>query len=42
MNFALAYSGGKDCMLALRRMIKNGATPVALITTCGPQTALFY
>ena len=33
MNFALSYSGGKDCMLALHRMIKNGAAPVALIAT---------
>jgi len=33
LNFALAYSGGKDCMLALHRMIINGHTPVALVTT---------
>ncbi|MCL2640652.1 MAG: diphthine--ammonia ligase [Phycisphaerales bacterium] len=33
MNFALSYSGGKDCVLALHRMITAGHTPVALITT---------
>jgi len=33
MKFALSYSGGKDCALALYRMIKEGHTPVALITT---------
>jgi len=32
MKFALSYSGGKDCMLALYRMIINGNTPIALIT----------
>ena len=33
MNFAISYSGGKDSALALHRMIKQGHTPVALITT---------
>ncbi|MDR0308316.1 MAG: adenine nucleotide alpha hydrolase, partial [Coriobacteriales bacterium] len=33
MKFALSYSGGKDCMLALHRMVSLGNTPVALITT---------
>ena len=37
MNFAVSYSGGKDCMLALYRMIVRGHTPTALITTVNAQ-----
>lgn len=33
MNFAISYSGGKDSALALYRMIKQGHSPIALITT---------
>ncbi len=33
MNFAMSYSGGKDSALALHRLIRQGHTPVALITT---------
>ena len=33
MHFAASYSGGKDSALALYRMIRQGHTPVALITT---------
>lgn len=32
-KFVMSYSGGKDCMLAMYRKIKEGCTPVALITT---------
>jgi len=32
MDFAAAYSGGKDSALALYRMIRQGHRPVALIT----------
>lgn len=32
-KFVISFSGGKDSMLALHRMIKNGYTPVALLTT---------
>ena len=32
-KFVMSYSGGKDCMLAMYRKIKEGWTPVALITT---------
>ncbi|MEG2195514.1 MAG: diphthine--ammonia ligase [Terrisporobacter sp.] len=32
-KFVLSYSGGKDCILAMYRKIKEGATPVALLTT---------
>lgn len=32
-KFVLSYSGGKDCILALYRKIKDGCTPVALLTT---------
>ncbi|SCG98085.1 MULTISPECIES: diphthine--ammonia ligase [unclassified Romboutsia] len=32
-KFVMSFSGGKDSMLALHRMIKNGNTPVALLTT---------
>lgn len=32
-NFVAAYSGGKDSILAIYRAIKQGFTPVALITT---------
>ena len=33
MRFIMAYSGGKDCTLALDRMIRQGHQPVALYTT---------
>ena len=33
MKFIMAYSGGKDCTLALDRMIRQGHEPVALFTT---------
>lgn len=32
-KFVMSYSGGKDCILAMYRKIKEGFTPVALITT---------
>lgn len=32
-KFVMSYSGGKDCMLAMYKKIKEGFTPVALITT---------
>lgn len=32
-KFVLSYSGGKDCILAMYRKIKEGWTPVALLTT---------
>jgi len=37
MNFAISYSGGKDSALALYRMIQQGHTPVAMITTVNPE-----
>lgn len=33
MKFIMAYSGGKDCTLALDRMISRGHEPVCLFTT---------
>ena len=33
MKFIMAYSGGKDCTLALDRMIRQGHEPAALYTT---------
>lgn len=33
MKFIMAYSGGKDCTLAMDRMINEGHEPVALFTT---------
>jgi len=33
MNFAISYSGGKDSALALYRMLQQGHTPAAIITT---------
>lgn len=33
MNFAISYSGGKDSILALYRMIMHGHSPIAIITT---------
>ncbi len=33
MKFIMAYSGGKDCTLALDRMIRQGHEPVAMFTT---------
>ena len=32
-KFVMSFSGGKDSMLALHRMIKSGNTPIALLTT---------
>lgn len=37
MKFIMAYSGGKDCTLALDRMIRQGHEPVALYTTVTPR-----
>ena len=37
MKFAVSYSGGKDCMLALYRMVALGHTPAALIPTVNAQ-----
>lgn len=33
MRFALSYSGGKDSALSLYKLVQQGHTPVALITT---------
>lgn len=33
MKFIMAYSGGKDCTLALDRMVRQGHEPVAVYTT---------
>jgi uncharacterized protein (TIGR00290 family) len=33
MNFAISYSGGKDCAFSLYQMISGGNNPVALVTT---------
>ncbi len=33
MNFVISYSGGKDSALALYRMIMQGHTPIAMLTT---------
>jgi uncharacterized protein (TIGR00290 family) len=33
MNFAISYSGGKNSVLALHRMLEQGHNPVAMITT---------
>ena len=32
-KFVISFSGGKDSVLALHRMVKKGYTPVALLTT---------
>lgn len=32
-KFIMSFSGGKDSILALYRMIKKGYEPVALLTT---------
>jgi len=32
-KFVLSFSGGKDSILSLYRMIKDGNKPVALLTT---------
>lgn len=32
-RFVMSYSGGKDCALALYRMIRRGCQPAALLTT---------
>lgn len=37
-KFVLSYSGGKDCLLAMYRKIKEGCTPVALLTTVKKST----
>ncbi|MGL4854716.1 MAG: diphthine--ammonia ligase, partial [Lentisphaeria bacterium] len=34
MKFVISYSGGKDSVLALHRMISAGNTPVALLVMC--------
>lgn len=33
MKFVASFSGGKDCILAIHRAIKDGHEPVALLTT---------
>jgi len=38
-KFVMSYSGGKDCMLAMYKKIKEGFTPVALITTIKKDSA---
>ena len=35
MKFVMAYSGGKDCTLALDRMLRAGHTCVALMVVVG-------
>ena len=37
-KFVMSYSGGKDRMLAMYKKIKEGWTPVALITTIKKKT----
>ncbi len=37
MRFAMSYSGGKDSVLALYRMIQAGHEPVALVSTLNPE-----
>ncbi len=37
MKFVLSYSGGKDSMLALYRLVSQGHQPVALLTTVNPE-----
>lgn len=37
-KFVLSYSGGKDCLLAMYRKIKEGWTPIALLTTVKKST----
>lgn len=37
-KFVLSYSGGKDCLLAMYRKIKEGCKPVALLTTIKKST----
>ena len=37
-KFVLSYSGGKDCILAMYRKIKEGCKPVALLTTIKKST----
>lgn len=32
-KFVMSFSGGKDSILALNRMLKKGYKPVALLTT---------
>ncbi len=32
-NFCLSYSSGKDCLLAMDRLVQAGNQPVALVTT---------
>jgi len=38
MKFIASYSGGKDSVLALYRAIKQGHTPIALLTTFNTDT----
>ncbi|MCL2674564.1 MAG: diphthine--ammonia ligase [Defluviitaleaceae bacterium] len=44
MNFAISYSGGKDSALALYRILQQGHTPAAMITTVniGQQRSWFH
>lgn len=37
-KFVLSYSGGKDCLLAMYRKIKEGWKPIALLTTVKKST----
>ena len=32
-KFCLSYSSGKDCLLAMDRLVQAGNQPVALVTT---------
>ena len=42
MNFVMAYSGGKDCTLALDRMLREGHNCVALMVIVGIQGIYSY
>ncbi|MDN3152900.1 hypothetical protein P0E75_13275, partial [Enterococcus faecalis] len=33
IKFCLSYSSGKDCLLAMDRLVQAGNQPVALVTT---------
>ena len=37
MKFVVSFSSGKDCMLSLHRMVKEGHEPVALLVTYNPK-----
>lgn len=41
-RFALSYSGGKDSILALHRMIQKGNEPAALLTTFNKNRSWFH